>query len=74
VQQHQFLRGSVIPASVSSRVARPDSPVPYSDCFIVIWPTALPISMPTRTSTTHPVIAMIRCRALQPPSLAARLD
>ena len=43
---------SVIPASVSSRVARPDSPVPYSDCFIVTWPAALPVSMLTRTATS----------------------
>ena len=41
---------------------------------MVTWPTALPISIVTMTSSSQPVMAAIRCRALQLPSEAARLD
>ena len=66
--------GCATPASVSSHCARPDSPAPYSACVMVTWPTALPISIVTMTSSSQPVMAAIRCRALQLPSEAARLD
>ena len=50
--------GCATPASVSSHCARPDSPEPYSACVMVTWPTALPISIATTTSSSQPVMAI----------------
>ncbi len=65
--------GSLMPALTSVQVARPDSPTPYSAWFMVTWPTMLPTSMVTMTSASHAPTAVSRCRALHPPSVAARL-
>ncbi len=48
------------PASASSRVAWPDSPVPYSAWVMATCPAMLPISMVTMTSSSHPPIAANR--------------
>ena len=65
--------GSLMPALTSVQVAWPDSPTPYSAWVMVTWPTALPASMVTMTSASHAPTAVSRCRALHPPSVAARL-
>ena len=65
--------GSFMPALASSQVERPDSPVPYSAWVMVTWPAAPPISIVTMTNASQPPMAASRCRALQPPRVAARL-
>ena len=65
--------GSLMPAFTSVQVARPDSPTPYSAWVMVTWPTALPISTVAMTSASQAPTAASRCRALHPPSVAARL-
>ena len=74
MHEHQFLRRLRDAGIGEQPRARPDSPEPYSACVMVTWPTALPISIATMTSSSQPAMAAIRCRALQPPSEAARLD
>ena len=62
-----------MPAFTSVQVAWPDSPTPYSAWVMVTWPTALPISTVAMTSASQAPTAASRCRALHPPSVAARL-
>jgi hypothetical protein len=65
--------GCLVPASLRMRVARAESPAAYSSLVICRWPTAAPISVAATTSSSQPKMAVLRCRTLQPPSVAARL-
>src|SRR3569833_150863 len=58
--------GCRIPASARIFSARMESPAPFSCGFIVDWPAIAPIM-----NNSHPMMAVLRCRTLQPPSRAA---
>lgn len=64
--------GSSMPASSMIFSACADRPAPCSCSAIVVWPAAPPSTEARTTNSSQPRTAAIRCRALQPPSAAAR--
>ena len=59
----------------SSRICRATAELPVPSCASVRLrcPAAPPMNMASTTNNSQPNTAVLRCRALQPPSAAARL-